>query len=179
MSNFIIDPYKFKEPPQTYEQLDSNVATSIDADKNFVGEGLNAEDAELVGVTLASVTFKLAKNGTPASTVTAQVRESDFTLKHDFGTTYNAVDLPGSVDGSDATDHTFGESEGGDPMTEPLVNGDVIGVYYNDASGSNYVWIRYQNTDVYDGTKAIFNRWNVPGWTDQTGDDCYFSFTST
>jgi len=183
MSNFVINPYKFKEPPQTYAQLDSNVATGIDNDKVFVGEGISATDAELVGVTLASVTFKLAKNGTPASTVTAQVRNlgggSDFTLVHDFGTTYTATDLPASVDGSDATDHTFGESEGDDPMTSPLSNGDVIGVYYTGATGSNWVWIRYQNTDVYDGTKAIFQRYDDPTWTNQTGADCYFSFTST
>lgn len=119
-----------------------------------IKEGPMSTSSALYGVTITSYTLKLKKVGSPSGNVVLRLRNngggSTFTLKRTIAT------IATSQIGTSETTITVDDSSN----TSSLVVYDQIGIAYDAGNSSNYVLVKYSNTDAFDSTRTILTRTN-------------------
>ncbi len=128
-----------------------------------IGSAMTHYEIKETGVSNSSIfigfkptryTFKMKKIGSPTGNITLKIINngggSSFTLKKTIGT------YPASSLSTSESSIVFDDASN----TYSLVLYDQIAVNYNSGSSSNYISLKYTNSDVADGSRTIMSRTN-------------------
>ena len=154
MSNNVVNAYRFAESCTDVEQeqlLTDDVRNAYLTSQGGAGMWLATADALGVGAKLKKFSGWVKAVGTPEGTLYCRVYNqtsppsTSASLETSATTTYDVSTLSTSV---------YAEIEFEFDGTYTLQVGDFILLWYTQGSGSGYLSIQFQTTDVYDGTDS-------------------------